>query len=157
MTMNDDHADAIGFAQAINPETSWAKSYLARYGHEVIHTTLSDYPPVGFILDHIAVIHGCSRSYLLCPKRDLQRVEARQIAMYFCYELSKASFTQVAALFQKRDHTTIMYACSKIRKRRETDRQFAQKLGDIRKLIAESYEAYLQARVLETIDERIAS
>jgi chromosomal replication initiator protein len=40
---------------------------------------------------------------------------ARQIAMYLARELTNMSFPKIGEYFGKRDHTTVMYACDRIR------------------------------------------
>jgi chromosomal replication initiator protein len=44
-------------------------------------------------------------------------VHARQIAMYLCRELLNASFPSIARAFGGKDHSTVIYSCSKIRDR----------------------------------------
>ena len=50
---------------------------------------------------------GTSRSRVL--------VNARQIAMYLCRELTELSLPKIGQLFGGRDHTTVMHADRKIR------------------------------------------
>ena len=42
-------------------------------------------------------------------------VNARQIAMYLCRELTELSLPKIGQLFGSRDHTTVMHADRKIR------------------------------------------
>jgi chromosomal replication initiator protein len=42
-------------------------------------------------------------------------VTARQIAMYLCRELTDLSLPKIGAEFGKRDHTTVIHACRKVR------------------------------------------
>ena len=46
--------------------------------------------------------------------RTQQLVNARQIAMYLCRELTGLSLPKIGAQFGNRDHTTVMYADRKI-------------------------------------------
>ena len=50
---------------------------------------------------------GTSRSRVL--------VNARQIAMYLCRELTDLSLPKIGSIFGDRDHTTVMHADRKIR------------------------------------------
>ena len=52
-------------------------------------------------------LHGSSRSRVL--------VNARQIAMYLCRELTELSLPKIGQAFGGRDHTTVMHAERKIR------------------------------------------
>jgi len=46
-------------------------------------------------------------------KRDI--VHARQVAMYLCRELLRSSYPSIARAFGGKDHSTVIYACEKIR------------------------------------------
>lgn len=48
-------------------------------------------------------------------------VLARSLAMYLIRELTGASFQQIGFHFGRRDHTTVMHACRKIRSAQDTD------------------------------------
>jgi chromosomal replication initiator protein len=51
----------------------------------------------------------------LCSSdRSRTLVEARQIAMYLCRELTDLSLPKIGAAFGGRDHTTVMHANKKI-------------------------------------------
>jgi chromosomal replication initiator protein len=52
---------------------------------------------------------------LLSPKRTRSLVNARQIAMYLCRELTDLSLPRIGDRFGGRDHSTVMHATSKIR------------------------------------------
>ncbi|MGD8148754.1 chromosomal replication initiator protein DnaA [Ornithinimicrobium sp. Y1694] len=75
---------------------------------------------------------GTSRSRAL--------VNARQIAMYLCRELTEASLPQIGQEFGGRDHTTVMHADRKIRQligeRRALYDQISELTGIIRKASA---------------------
>jgi chromosomal replication initiator protein len=42
-------------------------------------------------------------------------VHARQIAMYLCRDMLKASFPAIARAFGGKDHSTVIHACNKIK------------------------------------------
>lgn len=52
---------------------------------------------------------------LLSPRRNRSLVNARQIAMYLCRELTDLSLPRIGERFGGRDHSTVMHATSKIR------------------------------------------
>ena len=54
-------------------------------------------------------------------RRSKTLVYPRQIAMYLCRQLTDASFPEIGRHFGGKDHTTIIHACKKIGKARETN------------------------------------
>ena len=48
----------------------------------------------------------------------------RQIAMYLLREHTELSLEDIGRVFSNRDHTTVLYAVTKIRDRSQTDRMF---------------------------------
>jgi len=57
---------------------------------------------------------GVSMEDLCGSNRNRALVNARQIAMYLCRELTNLSLPKIGQLFGNRDHTTVMYANKKI-------------------------------------------
>jgi chromosomal replication initiator protein len=49
------------------------------------------------------------------PSRNRSLVEARQIAMYLCRELTDLSLPSIGREFGGRDHTTVLHACNKVK------------------------------------------
>lgn len=76
----------------------------------------SDEIPPGLIIAECASYFGVSRDELLGPSRSRHLVEARQISMYLCRELTPLSLPKIGDAFGGRDHTTVMHADSKIRR-----------------------------------------
>ena len=52
----------------------------------------------------------------------------RQIAMYMCRELTGNTYPHIGTAFNGRDHTTVMHACSQIRKKIDKDSHFKEHL-----------------------------
>jgi chromosomal replication initiator protein len=75
-----------------------------------------------------------SRAYNLTVKemdhhrRDQRLTVPRQIAMYLATELTDNSLPQIAREFQKKDHTTIMYARDKVKQLMEIDETYRNKV-----------------------------
>lgn len=75
-----------------------------------------------------------SRAYNLTVKemdhhrRDQRLTVPRQIAMYLATELTDNSLPQIAREFQKKDHTTIMYARDKVKQLMEVDETYRNKV-----------------------------
>ncbi|MDW8096250.1 MAG: chromosomal replication initiator protein DnaA [Aquificaceae bacterium] len=64
-------------------------------------------------------------------KEDLKRetkerrvINARQVAMYFCRVLLNMSYSEIARLFEKPDHTSALYSIKKVEQRKREDRKF---------------------------------
>jgi chromosomal replication initiator protein len=67
------------------------------------------------ILQVVTRHFGVTVEQLRGKRRTAQIVEARQVAMALCRELTNLSLSEIGARFGKRDHTTVLYACDKIR------------------------------------------
>jgi len=67
------------------------------------------------IIAQTAAYFGLSIEELTGPSRGRHLVLARQIAMYLCRELTELSLPKIGAQFGNRDHTTVMYANTKIK------------------------------------------
>lgn len=68
------------------------------------------------IMAQTATYFGVTIEALCSADRSRVLVNARQIAMYLCRELTELSLPKIGQLFGGRDHTTVMHANKKIRK-----------------------------------------
>lgn len=76
---------------------------------------------VDLIVDTVCQYYDLKREDLFA-KRQTRTVSApRQVAMYLIHELLGRTLKDIAHLFGKKDHTTILYACDKVRKALETN------------------------------------
>ena len=66
------------------------------------------------IMSQTATYFGVTTDQLSSSDRSHVVVEARQIAMYLCRELTDLSLPKIGAAFGGRDHTTVMHANKKI-------------------------------------------
>jgi chromosomal replication initiator protein len=67
------------------------------------------------IMEQTASYFGITIEDLVGTSRSRQLVNARQIAMYLCRELTQLSLPKIGQTFGGRDHTTVMHAERKIR------------------------------------------
>ena len=67
------------------------------------------------IMAQTAAYFGLTMEDLCGPSRSRVLVNARQIAMYLCRELTDLSLPKIGQQFGGRDHTTVMHADRKIR------------------------------------------
>jgi chromosomal replication initiator protein len=59
----------------------------------------------------------------------------RQVAMYISKELTKMSMPEIADKFDKKDHTTILYAHRKIQQERNQDQDFDDEINRLIQLL----------------------
>lgn len=68
-------------------------------------------------------------------KRSKNIVYPRQIAMYLCRELTDLSLPEIGGIFGGKDHTTILYACDKIKTALERDSSLRETISRIKQEI----------------------
>jgi chromosomal replication initiator protein len=83
------------------------------------------------IVEATSKLFGLSREELLSSSRTRPLVNARQIAMYVCRELTDLSFPQIAKAFGKSDHTTVIHAVQKIEKQMGEKRQIYDQVNEL--------------------------
>jgi len=71
--------------------------------------------PVEAIMAECCDYFGFDRAEMIGPSRSRPLVQARQVAMYLCRELTPLSLPKIGDAFGGRDHTTVLHADSKIR------------------------------------------
>jgi chromosomal replication initiator protein len=106
---------------------------------EVLGDLLSDRQPrmitSDLIVEATSKLFGLSREELLSSSRTRPLVNARQIAMYVCRELTDLSFPQIAKAFGKSDHTTVIHAVNKIEKQMAERRQVYDHVNELTQLV----------------------
>ncbi len=81
---------------------------------------------------------GISLEELTGACRTQNLVLPRQIAMYLCRQLLDASFPEIARKFGGRDHSTVMYACTKLDSIVKIDRQVRAIVGELTSRLQEA-------------------
>ncbi|MGE3538173.1 MAG: chromosomal replication initiator protein DnaA [Candidatus Tectimicrobiota bacterium] len=117
-------------AQAIN--MSLAETVLQQIGAERARVLT---PPR--IQQLVAQHFHLKVSELRSKKRHQSIILPRQIAMFLCRECTDASLPEIGRQFGGRDHTTVLYACSKIARLEETDENVAQQLAQLRRVLGQ--------------------
>jgi chromosomal replication initiator protein len=64
-------------------------------------------------------------------KRKAELVLARHIAMYLIHKLLKKTLEEIGEYFDKRDHSTVIHAIDKMRKRIQEEGSFSQLIYEI--------------------------
>ena len=67
-----------------------------------------------YIQEVVSKYFNISQKDIKSSKRSNDIAYPRQIAMYLCRDLANMPFMKIGESFGKRDHTTVMHACSKI-------------------------------------------
>tara|TARA_Y100000782_G_scaffold115243_1_gene156172 strand:+ start:1935 stop:3365 length:1431 start_codon:yes stop_codon:yes gene_type:complete len=68
--------------------------------------------------------------------RKREVVQARQIAMYFAKQMTKASLASIGAHCGGKDHATVLHACKTVNNLMETDKRFRGYIDDLDKKIS---------------------
>lgn len=97
---------------------------------------LKDILPANRPIDMEQIQRETARHYKLSveelrqDRRTKHLAHARQVAMYLCRHLTKASFPEIAAKFNK-DHSTVISAVRKVEKLRDTDDTVKRELSEL--------------------------
>jgi len=85
------------------------------------------------IINVVAEHFGVKPEDITSKKRNSEFVQPRQVVMYLCRELTDCSFTAIAKLLSKKDHTTIMHGASKIETELQINEDLKNKIDIITK------------------------
>jgi chromosomal replication initiator protein len=91
-------------------------------------------PSVESIQAAVCSTLGVSRGELLSPTRTARVIQARQLSMYLCRELTSLSLAQIARAFE-RDHSTVLHAVRSVSKRLDPGSDVSEMLERMRSLI----------------------
>ncbi len=86
---------------------------------------------IQLIKERISKAHGLTVKEMDHQRRDQRLAVPRQIAMYLATELTECSLPQIAREFQKKDHTTVMYARDKVKENMEKDEAYRNKIRSL--------------------------
>jgi len=75
------------------------------------------------IISETCKYYGLQKSDLLGPNRKQDITHARHVAMYLSQEMTDSSYPAIGRAFGGKDHTTVMHAVNKIRKKMSEDRE----------------------------------
>jgi len=88
---------------------------------------------VEMIQKHVAEHFRIKLSELKSDKRVKTLVVPRQIAIYICRELTKASYPEIGEKFGGKDHSTIIHSVKKVEKQMAGDPEFRATVEDLKK------------------------
>ncbi len=92
---------------------------------------------IAVVADHLSV----PSSNILSSTRRQDVVFARQMAMYLCRKLLHYSFPQIGSIFGGKDHSTVIYACRKIKSLKEKKQEIRHQLDLLNKKCREITQA----------------
>lgn len=87
------------------------------------------------IIEAVANFYDIDLDYLVNKSRKKEVVWPRQIAMFLLREEIKSSFPFIGEKLGGRDHTTVMYACEKLKKQLNIDEALRQEINLIKEKI----------------------
>ena len=79
--------------------------------------------------------YGITRPDIVSLSKDSQVVEARQVAMYLCYEVLNMSLLEISSIMGNREHITILHGIQVVKHKMDCERLFREKVGMISKEI----------------------
>ncbi|GHT66395.1 chromosomal replication initiator protein DnaA [Bacteroidia bacterium] len=92
-----------------------------------------------FTMDHIyktvCNYYNVEPDNVQSSTRKREIVQARQVAMYFCKELTNSSLQLIGSYIGNKNHATVLHACKTVGNQKETDRSFRETINSIEKKI----------------------
>src|SRR5262249_59801985 len=85
-------------------------------------------PAAAEIIKFVARHYDLKVSEIKSKSNSRQIVIPRQVAMYLCKRLTDLSYPEIGKLFNDTHHSTVMYSCETVQKKRESDRDFDRTL-----------------------------
>jgi hypothetical protein len=108
------------------------------YGLGNIHPDIQvTFSPAPTRIDVMSIIKAVARRYkvsvtdIRSPRRSMDVVLPRHIAMHLAKELTENSLPRIGALFGGRDHTTVLHAVRKIKALRQVDSALDLEVNEI--------------------------
>ncbi len=89
-----------------------------------------------FIINIVAEYFNLKPEDITSKKRNSEFVEARQVVMYLCRDMTDASFQSIGKLLGKKDHSTIIHGVDKITEKIQSNEDYKNKIENIKKKIS---------------------
>ena len=88
------------------------------------------------IIKTVVGYYGVKVSDVLSKKRNRMVATPRQVAMYFCKELTNHSFPEIGVALGGRDHTTVLHACKKIKQLTDSSTDISDDVSNILRILS---------------------
>ena len=108
-----------------------------------IHGDVSSRPDrlsIQAIQKEVCHAYGVSLEALPGATKSRPLVIARQVSMYLGRKLTGSTYASIGASFGGRDHSTVIYACRKVRGEMRRNRAFAERIVEIEKRLLDVYK-----------------
>ena len=92
------------------------------------------------IQKEVCAAYGVSLEALPGATKSRPLVIARQVGMYLSRKLTGSTYAAIGGAFGGRDHSTVIYACRKVRAEIRRNRVFAERIVEIEKKLLEDYK-----------------
>jgi hypothetical protein len=102
---------------------------LSDYGYKPINVKLT----IRDIQKLTCEYFGITKQEMDNPTRKRETVQARQITMYFCKQLTNKSFEKIGMEIGDKDHATVLHACKTVSNLIETNKEFKFQVEEIEK------------------------
>lgn len=113
---------------------------LAQEVIEKIVTVSDDEISISRIRNTVSDYFGISNEVMLSNTRKREIVQARQIAMYLCRNMTGKSLTTIGSELGGKNHATVLHACETVCDLMATDSSFRQYISDIEKNSSPTYK-----------------
>jgi chromosomal replication initiator protein len=90
------------------------------------------------IQKHVAEFFSIRVADMHSPRRSRDVARPRQVAMYLAKVLTSRSYPEIGRAFGGRDHTTVMHACEQVKNLIEKDRELAEAVRLLEKMLGSS-------------------
>lgn len=121
--------NALTLVTSVPPTISMAQN--------VIKDVLTDQQPIPVtvekIIAEVSHIYSVSPEEIVSQKRSSQISTARQVAMYIVHKVTGLSYTAIGQEFGGRDHSTVVYAISKVKSIIKKDPTYRATIDDLLK------------------------
>ncbi len=121
-------------AQNLNNQTidlNLAKKLLIK----IISTTPKKSVDINKIIKNVSDFYNLKKEDLFSQSKKKEIAGPRQIAMYLLRKESQMSYTSIAQKFNRKDHTTVIYAYKQVSQKIEESDEFKQEINLIRQRI----------------------
>ncbi len=106
--------------------------------NQVAEPCQSKAPTLDLIENHVSTYYNIAVADLVGKSRSRPLVQARQVAIYLCREMTDETLVNIGRHFGGRDHTTVLHSCRKIESLIRMKRDVFQEVTELTNMINRS-------------------